>query len=170
MSQKAAGETIRTSIRIRPCSLKEKEAYPGPSLVQAADGEVRVYQRPASPTGTSSSSSPQPSRRCDAWLRWTLAAKLESQFGKPLHPFDVRLQHTWWHGSMLVCCTIRSTVHYLCLRWSFCSSSRQHVAVHNSHISPAIAPYADQDCQLCTCCMQQFASNGFETTSDSHRH
>eukprot|EP00775_Hariotina_reticulata_P004311 gene4311-4564_t len=62
MSKKAAGENIRTTIRIRPCSAKEKETYPGPSLVQAADGEVRMYQRPASPTATSGSSSQQASR------------------------------------------------------------------------------------------------------------
>lgn len=47
MSRKSAETTIRTSIRIRPCSEKEKETYPGPSLVQAGQGEVRLYAKPA---------------------------------------------------------------------------------------------------------------------------
>ncbi|WIA37749.1 hypothetical protein OEZ86_014626 [Tetradesmus obliquus] len=46
MNKKAAETTIRTSIRIRPCSDKEKETYPGPSLVQAGQGEVRLYAKP----------------------------------------------------------------------------------------------------------------------------
>lgn len=46
MSSKRPGETtIKTSIRIRPCSQQEKEAFPGPSPVQAAPGEVRLFQK-----------------------------------------------------------------------------------------------------------------------------
>lgn len=46
MNSKRAGETtIKTSIRIRPCSQQEKETFPGPTPVQAAPGEVRLFQK-----------------------------------------------------------------------------------------------------------------------------
>jgi hypothetical protein len=45
MNKQAGETTIRTSIRIRPCSQQEKETFPGPSPVQAAPGEVRLFHK-----------------------------------------------------------------------------------------------------------------------------
>lgn len=51
MSKRAGETTIKTSIRIRPWSQQERETFPGPSPVQAAPGEVRLFQRPFIPAG-----------------------------------------------------------------------------------------------------------------------
>lgn len=40
-----AATTIRTCVRIRPCSSAEEKAFPGPLPVQAAPGEVRLFSR-----------------------------------------------------------------------------------------------------------------------------
>lgn len=66
MNKKAAETTIRTSIRIRPCSDKEKETYPGPSLVQAGQGEVRLYAKPGLSTFNAGNKGTGGGARC-AW-------------------------------------------------------------------------------------------------------
>lgn len=97
MSKRVGETTIKTSIRIRPCSQQEKETFPGPSPVQAAPGEVRLFQRSFAP-GSGRNRYAADHMATVSVLRSSLVSSVTS-------PAVSLLKHGW------LCCVLTATHH-----------------------------------------------------------